>query len=77
MGAIYSNAERAARALKALQAYEGGEPTRVYDKGDAAELLGDVLCDLMHLLPFHDFQAALDRGLEHYRAEVAEEAQPK
>lgn len=94
MSEIRTNADRAERALDAVWEYKandwaGQERTTVEDLGDELyEAIGDLLCDLHHLVDYAKLRAhvlggtedeaweqLIDRGDMHYEAEVAEEAE--
>jgi len=63
-----TNEDRADWANLALDVF------RRISRCDTEDMLGDLLCDLMHWAEAnnYDFAAALDRARGHYEAEVRE-----
>lgn len=61
---ITTNAERAARAADAVEAY-GADPYDLFTS------IGDLVCDLFHLANKNDAtaQQIIDRALLHFHAE--------
>lgn len=68
-----TNKERADRALEAVRVgtdYPSDSPEEL------ETYIGDLLANLFHLVDQHEFdmEVLLERGYQHYLAEVAEEA---
>ncbi len=76
-----TNRDRADWALAACQVFAGHTGQKWFEgDGEASsdeqqEIVGDLLCDLMHLCDFYkvDFCAALASGSHHYDAERTDE----
>lgn len=68
------NRVRARAAMLTLATFPLGEHADLTDGEQVTEVVGDLVCDLLHFVEQAggDVDNALERGVEHYDADVAE-----
>lgn len=68
------NLERAERARQAMEQYDDGDCQLRAGKEGAAELLTDLLCDMMHFARQNkiDFADQLRKGQDHFEVEASD-----